>query len=69
MKSRWGGGKGIWAPRGIFFKWVMNKGGVANMNAEGRGHKSVYYASPQSLKITFSYSLSQQHWEILLNVD
>ena len=30
------------------------------LNRGGRGHWAVYYISPQSLIITFSYSLAQQ---------
>ena len=35
----------------------------------GRGHWVVYYTSPQSLIISFSYSLAQQRWGLLLNFD
>ena len=35
----------------------------------GRGHWTVYYTSPQSIIITFSYSLALQHWGLLLNFD
>ena len=33
------------------------------------GQWAVYYASPQSLIITFSYLLAQQLWGLLLNFD
>ena len=38
-------------------------------NQEGRGHRAVYFASPQSLIITFSLSLAEQPWGLLLNFD
>ena len=31
-----------------------------------RGQWSVYYTSPQSFRIAFSYSLDQQLWELLI---
>ncbi len=37
------------------------------LNREGEGHWVVYYTSPQRFIITFSYSLPQQLWELLLN--
>ena len=35
-------------------------------NKGGMGHRAVYYTSPQSIKIMFSYSLVQQLWGLLL---
>ena len=35
----------------------------------GRGYWTVYYTSPQSLIITFSYSFAKQLWVLLLNFD
>ena len=35
----------------------------------GRGHWTVYYTSPQSFRITFSYLFAQQLWGLLLNFD
>ena len=36
---------------------------------EGGGHLAVYYTSPQSSIITFSYSLALQLWGLLFNFD
>ena len=33
------------------------------------GAMEVYYTSPQSFMITFSYRLAQQLWGLLLNLD
>ena len=35
----------------------------------GRGHCAVYFTSPQSFIIIFSYSVFQQLWELLLNFE
>ena len=35
----------------------------------GRGHWAVYYTSPQSFIITFSYSLAYQPWGLLCNFE
>ena len=34
-----------------------------------RGHIAIYYASPQSYIMIFSFSLAQQLWGLLLNFD
>ena len=39
------------------------------INQEGRGQCAVYYTSPRIFIITFSFSLAQQLWGILLNFD
>ena len=36
---------------------------------EGEGHLAVYYTSPQSFIIKFSYSLALQLWGLLFNFD
>ena len=38
-------------------------------NQGGRGHWAVYYTSPQTFILLFSYSLAQQIWGLLLNFD
>ena len=40
-----------------------------NTYGGGRGHWAVYYNSPLSHMITFSNSLAQQPWGLLLNFD
>ena len=35
----------------------------------GRGHWAVYFTSPQSFIVTFSFSLAKQLWGFLLNFD
>ena len=60
-------------------KGLLNKTEVINpteikpitgpiLSQGGRGYWTVYYASPQSCMITFSYSFAQQLWELLLNL-
>ena len=65
----------------IIFKWLSDKEiklaivvskfkiNKTVYTQEGRGHRAVYYTSPQSLLITFSFSLAQQIWGLLLNFD
>ena len=37
------------------------------MSQGERGQWTVYYTSPQSFKIAFSYSLAEQLWGLLIN--
>ena len=48
--------------------WMLNRWIVVLLQG-GRGHWAVYFTSPQSFLITFSYSLAQQLWGLLLNFD
>ena len=41
----------------------------SNVHQGWRGHWAVYYTGPQSLIITFSYSLAEQPLGLLLNFD
>ena len=41
----------------------------ANISQEGRGQWAVYYTTPQSFKLTFSYLLAQQLWELDCSID
>ncbi len=38
-------------------------------NQRERGHWAIYYTRPQSNILTFTYSLAQQLWGLLLNFD
>ena len=42
---------------------------VGNYCQGGRGQWVVYYTSPQSFMIVFSYSIAQQLWGLLLKFD
>ena len=50
-----------------FYNHHQQKYSIGNQG--GRGHWTVYYTSPQSFIVKFSYSLAQQLWELLLNFD
>ena len=46
---------------------VKNLHRLRRIGQRGRGQWNVYYTSPQSFLITFSYSIAQQLWGLLLN--
>ena len=52
-------------------KYLLQQDGnmyVMAMQAGRVGHCAVYYTSPQSFIITFSYSLTEQLWGLLLHL-